>query len=491
MQFQASPYYGTSQFASFGQIATSLSDVYLNGVKIMDAYQTIFMKAFNQALDEEREEAIEAISGSANRKIISPNTIESIYNRWLKHSDDKLETGLRSEQFVQALTKYTKSLVELRSFVRKAGYPTDYLDRLFDFYVRSHMLLSLIPKEYHLAPFEVAYRKGKARLLHYRAPKSTNNIRPATDVAANKVEGAADSDAGKHPLLIIYAPINTFHILDLNPRRSVIRNLLSSKGLDIYLLDWGYPDWKDDSLSLSDYLDYVIDAVEIIKSESRSEKISILGYCWGGILALIYTALFNDSIRNLALLATPVDFSKDATILANWAKKIDVDELVDEFGHMDGQVLDLAFLMRNPLRYGFDKYVRFLQRLYDGEFVETFIDVERWLYDTPPIPGKLHRQIVNDCYKNNLLVLNKMEIVTANDSNKHRVDLRKVSVPLLTIVAENDDLVSPEASISVNDYVSSKEKSVVKNPGGHVALCIGGKAHKSLWPHVAKWILAT
>jgi len=489
MQIPMSPSGGMSQFTAFAQIAASFSDAYLNGVRLMNAYQMIYGKAFKRTLDEEREEAIEATMGGGSKGTIAPNMIESIYNRWVKNSDDELETELRSEQFTQTLAKYTRSLVELRSFMRKAGYPVVHIDRMFDFYVRSHMVLSVIPKEYRLAPFDVAYRKGKTRLLHYRAPELTGSTIVA-DASASKDEGAAKGSqiTGKCPLLIIYAPINTFHILDLNPRRSVVKNLLASGGLDIYMLDWGYPDWKDDSLSLSDYLNYVVDAVNVIKSESGSDKVSILGYCWGGIVALSYTALFNDSVRNLALMAAPVDFSKDTTMLAHWARTIDVDGLLDEFGHMDGQVLDLAFLMRNPPRYGFDKYIRFLQRSYDGEFVDAFIDVERWLYDTPPIPGKLYQQIIDDCYRNNLLVLNQMEITTASDGKNHKIDLGKISVPLLTIVAEKDDLVSPEASISINDHVSSKDKTVLQNPGGHVALCVGGIAHERLWPQVAKWI---
>jgi hypothetical protein len=124
--------------------------------------------------------------------------------------------------------------------MRKAGYPVVFLDRMFDFYVRNHMVFSLIPKEYHLAPFDVAYGEGKTRLLHYRAPERTGSTL-VTDTSVSKVEGAA-KDASqiteKRPLLIIHAPINTFHILDLNPRRSVVRNLLASGDLDVYMLDW-------------------------------------------------------------------------------------------------------------------------------------------------------------------------------------------------------------------------------------------------------------
>lgn len=478
------------QFAALGQIATSLLDAYLDGIRLANAYQGIYEKAFRRAVDEEREQAIELTMGGGGKgTAVAPgNVIESTYNRWLKNSDDELETELKSERFASTLWQYAKDLLELRSLMRKAGYPVSHLDRMFDFYVRSHMVLSLVPKEYHLAPFDVVHRNGKTRLLHYRAPERADG-----SSSGGKAEGDSRIAKKRRPLLIIYAPINTFHILDLNPKRSVVRNLLASGGLDVYMLDWGYPDWNDDSLSLDDYLGYVIEAVNVIKSESGSDRVSILGYCWGGIVALIYAALFNDSVRNLALMATPVDSGKDRTILASWARAGDVDALMDEFGHMDGQVLDLAFLMRNPLRYGFDKYMRFLQRSYDAEFVDTFVDVERWLYDTPPIPGRLYRQIINDCYKSNLLALNQLEVTTASDddgSRKRRVDLGKVSAPLLTIVAEKDDLVSPEASTSVNDYVSSKDKSVLQSPGGHVALCIGAGAHKKLWPQVADWFLS-
>jgi polyhydroxyalkanoate synthase len=61
---------------------------------------------------------------------------------------------------------------------------------------------------------------------------------------------------------------------------------------------------------------------------------------------------------------------------------------------------------------------------------------------------------------------------------------------VLTIVAEKDDLVSPTSSIAINDHISSKDKSILENPGGHVALCISNTAHKKLWPEVAKWLLS-
>lgn len=109
-------------------------------------------------------------------------------------------------------------------------------------------------------------------------------------------------------------------------------------------------------------------------------------------------------------MAVPVDTDGDNGILTFWAKALDSDSIVEEFGHMDGQVLDMGFIMRNPPRFAFDKYLRFFKKLHDKEFVETFIAVERWLYNTPPIPGNLYRDIMNGCHKENALYKSELVI---------------------------------------------------------------------------------
>ena len=131
-------------------------------------------------------------------------------------------------------------------------------------------------------------------------------------------------------------------------------------------------------MSMKDYVDYVNDAVEYIRGKAEFEKISLLGYCWGGIISLIYIALSNnENLNSLVLMAAPVDFSKDNTILSNWAKAVNADKIVEEVGHLDGQILDLAFIMRNPPRYLFDKYFKLFKKLDDKKFVDNFISVEK------------------------------------------------------------------------------------------------------------------
>jgi polyhydroxyalkanoate synthase len=501
----------------YSDILSKSFQLYVTNTIIMSKYNSAYAMAFQQALKAKYKD-------NENKRYNKYGTCytpkyEDVYQNWLKNSDIQLDTSLKSSEFISLLSDNITLNTDIHRALRNMGHATHYLDMLFENSIRRMYLASSTQKDFQLTPFDVEYVNGNIRLLHYH--NGYANEKDAT------------------PLLIIYAQINRFHILDIHPSRSVVKSLVS-KGLDVYLLDWGYPSSKDNNMSLSDYVQYVKEAVQHIHQKdnvskkkdgnnnnngntagfdpthgddntvidysgsgkknkgivamdmedddegengiSKNKKISIMGYCWGGIVALAFASIYNKHIKNLTLMAVPIDFSKDSTMLSTWAKAIDTDKLVEEFAHIDGQILDLGFIMRNPFRYTFDKYVTMAKRYDDKEFIDMFVSVEKWLYDTPIVPEKLFKQIINECYKNNLLIKNRLKV------NGERVNLPDVHVPLLTIVAEKDDLVSPTSTLEVNNYVSSKEKKTVRSPGGHVALCISREAHKIMWPEVAEWI---
>ncbi len=422
-------------------ITYKASEAQFNATRLGTIYGFAYLRSFLNALYDTRQE-------------------QDMYSKWLSHVDKELEVTLRSEGFTSILSDYVNSMLDLRGAFRDAGYPIDYIDRMFDAYVHNMMIFSNMQSKFELTPSDVVLTKDKTRLLHY------------------KVSGEKKGP----PLLIIYAPVNRYHILDIAPEKSVVRKLAVG-GVDTYMLDWGHPGHEEDNLSLDDYVGYVESAVDFIKKSSGSKNVSILGYCWGGIMALIYSALNPHNVSKLALMAVPVDTDKDKSTLTFWAKALDPGKIVSEFGQMDGQMLDLGFIMRNPPRFAFDKYVKFYEKMHDKGFVDTFLAVERWLYNTPPIPGNLYRDIIDGCYKKNALFKGEMTSV----GNK-RIDLSKIDMPVLTITAEKDDLASPESTLAVLEVVSSKDKDSIQMPRGHVGLCIGGRAHKSLWPRVAEWL---
>jgi poly(3-hydroxyalkanoate) synthetase len=71
-----------------------------------------------------------------------------------------------------------------------------------------------------------------------------------------------------------------------------------------------------------------------------------------------------------------------------------------------------------------------------------------------------------------------------------QIDLRKIKVPLLNVIASEDDLVAPASSKALNNAIGSSDKSVLEFNPGHVGACIGSRAHKELWPKVGEWLKA-
>ena len=71
------------------------------------------------------------------------------------------------------------------------------------------------------------------------------------------------------PVLIVYALVNRPFMVDLQADRSMVANLLKL-GLDIYLIDWGYPTRADRWLTLEDYISgYIDNCVDFIRKKAR------------------------------------------------------------------------------------------------------------------------------------------------------------------------------------------------------------------------------
>jgi polyhydroxyalkanoate synthase subunit PhaC len=327
----------------------------------------------------------------------------------------------------------------------------------------------------------------KYSLFRYNRPKSSTNAENA---------GVPITQAA--PVLVIYAFINRHYILDLLPEVSVVRNLLNQGGLDIFATDWGTPSVYDKSLTIGHFVNRYMDkSVDFIMKITKSDKISLFGYCWGGDLALMYAALHPEKVKNLITIATPGDFDLDNSLLSVWTRAMKEGYLLDAFGNMPSMLLNAAFNLRRPIEY-IHKYFHFFEQPHDLESIAEFFATETWLYDSPPVIGEIYKEFVEYCYKQNLLIKSKMRIEGGgeggDDDNNNKdtnkvIDLKNVNMPFLNIVAQKDDLVAPSSSIALNDaLIRNNDKSLIEFNSGHVGLMIGKNAHKELWPKVGEWI---
>jgi polyhydroxyalkanoate synthase len=292
------------------------------------------------------------------------------------------------------------------------------------------------------------------------------------------------SKTARTPILVVYALINRSYVLDLQSDKSWIRSLLS-QGFDVYLIDWKTPTAADKYVSFDDYVNcYIDDCVETVLKRNKVEKLTLHGYCMGGTMSTMYTALHQDRVRNLAVIAPVIDGQKDFTVIGNLAKNMDVDKMLQIIGNLQSEQLYAFYLTLKPFKQGINKYLNFLQNVDNEQFVGNFLRLEKWLYDTPPIAGETFRQWISDIYQKNLLVKNEMRL------RDKIVDLSTIKVPLLNIIADEDHLVSPQCSAPLNDIVSSTDKRLMKFHTGHVGLIASLYSQNNVLPKVGQWLMA-
>jgi polyhydroxyalkanoate synthase len=144
--------------------------------------------------------------------------------------------------------------------------------------------------------------------------------------------------------------------------------------------------------------------------------------------------------------------------------------------------LNFGYLLLDPVNNLYSKYIKFIDKVDNKEFVNMFFRMEKWINDGIPVAGEAFRQFIRELYQENKLVASQLKL------NGHRVNLKNINMPLLSLVAQYDHLVPPESSMSFNDLVSSKDKEMIVFPTGHIGMSVSSATHTRLWPKVAEWL---
>jgi polyhydroxyalkanoate synthase len=325
----------------------------------------------------------------------------------------------------------------------------------------SDVLLEPLETEIAVTPYDVVYEEDRVKLKHYKPTVETQL---------------------KRPLLIVYALINRETMLDLQPGRSVVQNFLQ-EGIDVYMIDWGYPARKDRYLTIDDHVNgYMDNIVDFILDKHNLDKIHLMGICMGGTFCVIYSALHPEKIKNLITTVTPTNFDTNQGLLHIWMKDMDVDQIVDTYGNIPGDIMNMGFLLLNPARLMIDKYVGFIENMANKKFVENFVRMEKWIFDSPDVPGETFRQFIRDCYQKNLLIQSKMEV------GGKRVNLKKITMPILNYYGKYDHLVPPEACDLLTSSVGSKDAEDICLDTGHIGIYVSSKCQKEFAPRIARWL---
>jgi polyhydroxyalkanoate synthase len=313
-----------------------------------------------------------------------------------------------------------------------------------------------------VTPHDVVFERGKLRLLHYKSD-------PALE--KNPV-----------PLIIVYALVNRPYMTDLQENRSTVQGLMAA-GQDVYLVDWGYPERADRYMTIDDYLNRSLHAcVNEVCRRHGVAQVNLLGICQGGVFSLCYSSMHPDKVKNLVTMVTPVDFHTKDNLLSRWAQPVDADQLVDTLGNVPGELLNWMFLNLKPYRLMGQKYLGLVDIMDDERALDSFLRMEKWIFDSPDQAGETFRQFLKDFIQQNKLIKGEVEI------GPHRIDLANITMPVLNIYAEQDHLVPPSASKVLAEYVGTNDYAEMSFNGGHIGIYVSGKARKTIPPAIGAWL---
>jgi polyhydroxyalkanoate synthase len=310
-------------------------------------------------------------------------------------------------------------------------------------------------------PADVVHRENKWRLLRYRPRR--------------------EGPAWRTPVLLVPSLINRHYVLDLQPGKSFAEWMVA-RGHDVYIIDWGTPGPEDRYLTFDDICDrYIGRAVRVAARRSGAGEVHLLGYCLGGLLTTIYTAVRPDRVASMVALAAPIDFTDDG-LLATWTRSnsFSVDTLVDAFGNVPWPIMQASFHMLRPT-LNLAKMVTLIDRAWDDQFLDGFFAIERWGSDNVSFPGECYRRYIGELYRGNALVEDRFTL------SGEPVRLAAIDCPVLAVTFEHDHIVPPASAAILLDRISSVDKDQIHLAGGHVGAVVSRKAAAGLWPALSDW----
>ncbi|VVM96727.1 Poly(3-hydroxyalkanoate) polymerase subunit PhaC [Pseudomonas fluorescens] len=309
-----------------------------------------------------------------------------------------------------------------------------------------------------MTPKTLLHRRGTLSLYHYHA---------------------TSDEIYRVPLLLVMATTNKAAIFDLAKGQSLIEFLLA-RGYDVYVMDWNAPTREEAHLTLEHYvLDFIPDCIARVQKDSGVEDITLIGYCMGGVLATLYAALHpGGPLKNLVCFTTPIDWTKMPLVGHRHFK---AERLIDATGIVPAQTVVKVIETHRPAGRIAGK-VRLWDNMWNDDYVKGYRRMASFGSETLPLPGAYFRQVSQQLAQRNGLYEGTLRI------GGKAVDLKKIEVPLLHVIAKYDSLVPPECAQPLVAGVGSRDKEELMLAGGHVSLVAGPAAVKRMWPRLDQWL---
>jgi polyhydroxyalkanoate synthase len=311
-------------------------------------------------------------------------------------------------------------------------------------------------------PCIVVYRENKLRLLRLLDDRGLPRSGP--------------------PVLFVPAPVSRYFIMDLMPGRSFAGHVAEA-GFDVYIADFGTPAREDRFSDLAYYVDGLVRrCVRKVCALTGRASVDIVGYCLGGTLSLLYSALYPETVRRLVLLTTTVDGDVQGGIPWIAHRMGLAGEDYDNPRLVPAVEVKSWFEMLAP---GSNSVMGRVSDLWDRledppERLRDVRTMASWVDDVVPAPGRLLAEL----YRKLGPGANGLMAGTAAVGDR-TIDLSRLKMPVLSVSAEKDAIAPPAGVDAIKRIVPHAE--VLRLPGGHVGI-VAGRSAAALWKRTVEFL---
>lgn len=268
------------------------------------------------------------------------------------------------------------------------------------------------------------------------------------------------------PILMIPPWINKFYILDLQSHNSFVRFMIE-KGITVYMVSWKNPCPGTTRMTFDDYVENgALKAIEIAKEVSVVKKINTLGYCLGGTLLAVASAILSkdektNPINTATFLAAMIDFI-DVGPMGNvideaLVNKMDRGELL-QHGVLHGHDMERAFnLIRSHdliWNYAVNSYLKGLK--------PSAFDVLYWTNDNTNLPAEMYKY-----YIRHIILENGLSRKNALTICGKQLDIGKSEFPVF-VIGFTEDYISPAKTVFITTRIVSGPVEFILGGSGHV-----------------------
>ena len=300
------------------------------------------------------------------------------------------------------------------------------------------------------------WTEGETRLLDYARPDATG---PA----------------------VVFVPslVNRAQVLDLLEGRSLLRHL-AGQGVRASLLDWGWPGEAERGFTLTDYIAGRLERM----LAAQPQRVVLVGYCMGGLLALAAALRRPDRVAALGLLATPWDFHAtpgDAARAAAAAALLPgLEPMMGATGTLPVDVIQALFAGLDP--WGIPQKFRAFARLDPASSrAALFVALEDWLNDGVPLAAPVARETLGGWYGANTPARLAWRIAGAV------MDPAALAVPAFLAIPHRDRIVPPASARALAARLPPGAM-LHEAAAGHIGMVAGTGAEAALWRPLLSWL---